>query len=95
MTKTAGTTVDLSHVKAGLAEKIGEIIRQRRLTQQQAAEILSISQPKVSNLLRGNYHGISEIKMIECLNLLGVDVRIVMSHPSGQEAAGRTVVITE
>jgi len=95
MTEVSETTVDLTHVKTGLAEEIREIIWQRQLTQHQAADILSISQPKVSNLLRGNYHGISEIKMIECLNLLGVDVRIVMSPPSEQQTTGHTSVIKE
>ncbi len=77
------------YVKARLASKIGEIIRHRHLTQQQAAEVLGISQPKLSGLLRGQFRGISEAKMIECLNRLGRDVEIVVrkaprSHPQGQ-----------
>ncbi|WP_442594954.1 helix-turn-helix domain-containing protein [Parapusillimonas sp. JC17] len=76
------------YVKARLASKIGDIIRHRHLTQQQAAEILGIPQPKLSGLLRGQFRGISEAKMIECLNLLGRDVEIVVrkarrSHPQG------------
>lgn len=76
------------YVKACLATKIGDIIRHRHLTQQQAAEILGITQPKLSGLLRGQFRGISEAKMIECLNRLGRDVEIVVrkaprSHPQG------------
>lgn len=76
------------YVKARLASKIGDIIRRRHLTQQQAAEILGIPQPKLSGLLRGQFRGISEAKMIECLNRLGRDVEIVVrkaprSHPQG------------
>ena len=79
---------DAMYVKARLASKIGDIIRHRHLTQQQAAEILGITQPKLSGLLRGQFHGISEAKMIECLNRLGRDVEIVVrkaprSHPQG------------
>ena len=79
---------DAMYVKARLASKIGEIIRYRHLTQQQAAEILGITQPKLSGLLRGQFRGISEAKMIECLNRLGRDVEIVVrkaprSHPKG------------
>lgn len=75
-------------VKAQLAGKIGDIIKHRHLTQQQAAEILGIPQPKLSGLLRGQFRGISEAKMIECLNRLGRDVEIVVrkaprSHPHG------------
>jgi predicted XRE-type DNA-binding protein len=77
------------NVKAQLASKIGDIIRHRHLTQQQAAEILGMTQPKLSSLLRGQFRGISEAKMIECLNLFGRDVEIVVrkaprSHPQGQ-----------
>jgi len=76
------------YVKARLASKIGDIIHHRHLTQQQAAEILGITQPKLSGLLRGQFRGISEAKMIECLNRLGRDVEIVVrkaprSHPQG------------
>lgn len=76
------------YVKARLASEIGDIIRHRHLTQQQAAEILGLPQPKLSGLLRGQFRGISETKMIECLNRLGRDVEIVVrkaprSHPQG------------
>jgi len=40
------------HIKAQLAMKIGDIIKRRKLTQVQAAELLGITQPKLSGLLR-------------------------------------------
>ena len=61
-------------VKACLAAKIGDIIKHRHLNQEQAAEILGMPQPKVSNMLRGKFRGISEAKMLECLTRLGRDV---------------------
>jgi len=63
-------------VKARLATKIAEIIRQRNLTQDKAAKILGVPQPKLSNMLRGQFRGISEAKMLECLTKLGRDVQI-------------------
>lgn len=60
-------------VKAQLATKIGEIIQKKKLTQIQAAELLGIRQPKLSNMLRGQFRGFSETKMIECLTRLGRD----------------------
>ena len=54
-------------VKAKLTSKIGEIIQRQNLTQQQAAPLLAMPQPKVSLLLRGQFRGISEAKMLECL----------------------------
>jgi predicted XRE-type DNA-binding protein len=65
-------------VKAQLATKIGEIIKRRRLTQVAAAEIVGMPQPKLSGLLRGQFRGISETKMLNCLTRLGRDVKIVV-----------------
>jgi len=65
-------------VKAKLASKIGDIIKRQHLTQQQAAELLGMQQPKVSNLLNGQFRGISETKMLECLARLGRDIDIVV-----------------
>lgn len=42
-------------VKAKLASKIAEIIQRQKLTQQQAAELLAMAQPKVSLMLRGQF----------------------------------------
>lgn len=65
-------------VKAKLASKIAEIIQRQKLTQQQAAELLAMPQPKVSLMLRGQFRGISESKMLDCLARLGRDIDIVV-----------------
>jgi predicted XRE-type DNA-binding protein len=75
-------------VKAKLASKIGDIIKRQNLTQQQAAELLAMPQPKVSLLLRGQFRGISEAKMLECLARLGRDIDIVVK-PARRGAAGK------
>ena len=80
-------------IKAQLAGKIGDIIKRRRLTQTEAAKILGIPQPKLSNLLRGQFRGISESKMIECLNRLGRNVQIVVGKPLRSRLGGRTSVV--
>jgi predicted XRE-type DNA-binding protein len=80
-------------VKATLAAKIGEIIKHRHLTQTQAAEILGMPQPKLSGMLRGQFRGISEAKMLESLNQLGRDVQIVVGKPSRSRTTGRTSVV--
>lgn len=69
-------------LKAQLALAISEILQSRKLTQQQAAKILGMTQPKLSNLLRGQFRGISEAKMLECLVKLGRDVEIVVGKNS-------------
>ncbi len=80
-------------VKARLATKIGEIIKHRHLTQTQAGEILGMPQPKLSGMLRGHFRGISEAKMLECLNRLGRDVEILIRKAPRTHATGRTSVV--
>jgi len=80
-------------VKARLAAKIGEIIKHRHLTQQQASEILAMPQSKISNMLRGNFRGISEAKMIECLNSLGRDIKIIVKKAPRNHTTGHTNVV--
>lgn len=80
-------------VKAQLATKIGEIIKARQWTQQQAAQVLGMTQPKLSNMLRGQFRGISETKMLECLAKLGRDVRIVVGPSQPSEVEGHIEVV--
>ena len=65
-------------VKARLAFKIGEIIKQRHLTQVEAADLLDLTQLKLSSLLRGQLRGVSQTKMLECLHRLGRDAQIAI-----------------
>ncbi|AZG07240.1 XRE family transcriptional regulator [Pigmentiphaga sp. H8] len=79
-------------VKAELAREIAQILIDRRLTQQHAATILGMPQPKLSEMLRGKFRGISQAKMIECLNRLGRDVDIVV-RKAKRQAEGHTQVV--
>ena len=85
--------VDEMLVKAQLASKIGDIIKRRKLTQARAAKILNIPQPKLSGLLRGQFRGISEAKMMDCLARLGWDVRIVVGPARRAPGAGVVKVV--
>jgi predicted XRE-type DNA-binding protein len=80
-------------VKAQLAMKIGEIIKSRGWTQQEAADVLGMTQPKLSKMLRGQFRGISEAKMLECLARLGRDVQIVVGPARHSDEAGRVEVV--
>lgn len=81
-------------VKAKLASKIGEILAQRGWTQQQAGQVLGIPQPKLSKMLRGQFRGISEAKMLDCLTRLGRDIQIVIGSERRSSAAGRVEVVS-
>ena len=64
--------------KAELAHKIGMLVRDRRLTQVQAAKLLGVDQPKISALLRGQLSGFSLERLIRFLILLGQDIKITV-----------------
>jgi predicted XRE-type DNA-binding protein len=76
-------------VKAQLAAKIAEILQRRALTQTHAAEILGLTQPKVSAILTGRFRGISEHRLLECLTRLGRDVHIVIKPAPRSRSNGR------
>ena len=79
-------------LKAQPAVKIAEILRQRGRSQQQTAKVLGLTQPKLSKMLRGQFRGISEVKMMDCLVRLGRGVKIVVG-PEGVPAARRVEVV--
>jgi len=79
-------------VKAQLVSQIGEILRERGWSQQQAAKVLGLTQPKLSKMLRGQFRGISEMKMMDCLLRLGCAVKIVVG-PEGESAEERIEVV--
>jgi predicted XRE-type DNA-binding protein len=54
-------------VKAQLVSEIEEILRKRKWSQQQPAKVLGLSKPKLSKMLRGQFRGIGETKMMDCL----------------------------
>lgn len=72
---------DENLAKSELAVQIFKIIKARRLTQAAAGELLGISQPKVSALLKGRLDGFSTERLFRFLNALGCDIRISISRP--------------
>jgi predicted XRE-type DNA-binding protein len=80
-------------VKARLATRIGALIKSHGWTQQQAAEAIGLPQSKLSKLLNGQFRGISEAKMMECLTRLGQHVRIVVGPAMPARDAGHVEVV--
>jgi predicted XRE-type DNA-binding protein len=79
-------------VKAQLVTKIADIIRERDLTQEEAAKVLGLTQPKISKLLQGQFRGISERRLLRCLTKLGRDVEIVVK-PAPRRRSGRLTLL--
>jgi predicted XRE-type DNA-binding protein len=82
-------------IKARLVTEIADQVKRRRLTQTEASVLLGFSQPKLSNLLRGQFRGVSEKKLMECLTRLGRDIEIVVRPAPRSRRAGKiTVAVT-
>lgn len=67
---------DKLRIKADLVIEIRKAISKLGLTQQQAAKRMGISQPKVSDMTRGDLSNLSERKLMDCLVRLGYDIEI-------------------
>jgi predicted XRE-type DNA-binding protein len=66
------------HTKARLGAAICRIVKQKRLSQAEVAELLNITQPKVSALLHYKLEGYSVERLMRFLVALGHDVEIVV-----------------
>lgn len=85
---------DEALAKAEVARRICAIITERGLTQERAAAVLGVDQPKVSALMRGKLSGFSTDRLFRLLNALGQDVEIVIrSQRRGSIRPGTRVVI--
>ena len=80
-------------VKAQLVSKIAELVKHRGLTQVEAAKLLGLTQPKISAMLRGQFRGFSERKLIDCLTSLGRDVQIVIKEAPQRRASGKVTIV--
>lgn len=63
-------------IKTGLVVEIRKAMGRLGLTQQEAAKRMGITQPKVSDMMRGDLSNLSERKLMDCLNRLGYDIEI-------------------
>ena len=80
--------------KAELARVIRNEIRERRLTQSEAAEMLGVKQPDISDLTRGKLARFSMERLERFLNALDLEVRIQIGpRPAWKEHAGISVEV--
>lgn len=79
-------------MKARLTLEIFRLIRERGLTQTQAAEILGIKQPQVSLLMRNRAGSFSVGRLMELLTALGQDIQIVVK-PAKREHGELSVLV--
>lgn len=79
-------------MKAELTLQIYRIIKERKLTQTEAAKILGLKQPHVSLLMRNRAGSFSVGRLMEFLTALGQDVEIAVS-PSRKEHGEMSVAL--
>ena len=74
-------------VRSDLLIQIQKLATARRLTQVQLAKLLHVSQPRVSDLLRGRLHLFSIETLIDILGRFGAEVRLVVKSSRRRPAA--------
>ncbi len=78
--------------KAQLVSRIAELLAEKGLTQTTAATFLGVPQPKLSKMLRGQFRGFSERRLMDCLTQLGQDVQIVVRRRPDRRSTGAVSV---
>ena len=63
-------------LKAALVVQLGRLIKERELSQVDAAKLLGVKQPDLSNILRGHYRGYSLTRLMRMLTAFDQDVEI-------------------
>ena len=72
-------------LKAQLVARVQDVIRSKKLTQDKAADLIGVSQPDVSRMLRGQFRDISVERLVLFLTRLGCAVDIVVK-PTNKRA---------
>ena len=78
--------------KAELARRISMSIQEQCLTQQEAARILGLDQPKVSAITRGRLADFSLERLLTLANRMGLDIEIIVSANPEPERSARLLV---
>jgi len=68
-------------VRSDLMISVQKTIAARRLTQAEVADLLGVTQPRVSDLVRGRLDLFSIETLIDMLARLGIRVRLVLQPP--------------
>jgi predicted XRE-type DNA-binding protein len=74
--------------KAGLAQAIAETIARRGLTQDEAARIMGLDQPKISAIVRGRLSGFTQDRLTRCVLALRIMSRSPFAVPTSTPKQG-------
>ena len=69
-------------IRTNLMIRISQLIETRRLTQAQAARLFEVTQPRISDLVRGKIDRFSIDTLVAMLSHAGVRVQVVVGRKS-------------
>ncbi|TAM58491.1 XRE family transcriptional regulator [bacterium] len=78
--------------KAHIVETIADLLARRDLSQQKAGELVGLTQPQVSRLLRGDSREFSYERLMRILTSLGQDVEITIRASGARSKRGHVLV---
>jgi predicted XRE-type DNA-binding protein len=78
--------------KVNLALQINALIKRKKFTQKQAAELLDIDQPKISALSTGKLAGFSLERLFRFLIILGQDIIINITPKARSKKIAHVIV---
>ena len=79
--------------KLRLAYALNQVLDERKLTQQEAASVLGVNQPKVSALRRYKLAGFSVERLMMLLTALDQDIEIVIKRKPRSKRPARISVV--
>ena len=71
--------------------QLSRIMKQRKLSQVDAAKLLGIKQPDLSKILRGHYRGYSVARLMRMLTAFNQDIEITTRPHRKAGEAGRII----
>lgn len=81
-------------LKAQLVDRVREAMNERKMTQVAAAKATGVAQPKISDILKGQFRDVSVERLMRMLTRLGCEVDIVV-RPQGLPARAATIHFAE
>ena len=81
-----------SLAKARIVETIADLLGRRNLSQHKAGELVGLTQPQVSRLMRGDTREFSYERLMRILTSLGQDVEITIRASRARSKRGHVLV---
>ena len=84
---------DDRQAKARIALYIEHLITEAKWTQTEAAQRMNLSQPDVSNIIRGRLSGFTLDRLFQCLDALGQEIEIGIKPRKSDDPKEKVLVL--